>query len=69
MHAPARRSVPPDTSSCEQEWRLLMLAMGAPAILIFMALYALGIPESPRWLLLMKRRAECVEVPSSSDVL
>lgn len=46
----------------EEEWRLLMLAMGAPAILIFMALYALGIPESPRWLLLMKRRAECVEV-------
>jgi len=45
-----------------EEWRLLMLAMGAPAIVILIVMFLLAIPESPRYLLVMKRREETLEV-------
>lgn len=45
-----------------EEWRNLMLATGMPAVLILAVLYACNIPESARWLLLQKRRAEAIAI-------
>lgn len=48
--------------SGRKEWRELMLASGAPSVIIFLLMLCIGVPESPRFLLLMKRREECLEV-------
>jgi len=46
----------------KREWRLLILATALPSIVVFGAMLLVGVPESPRYLLLMKRKKECMQV-------